>query len=131
MPTCSPAPRHWNAACSGAGFWASGRSASGMGLSGAGVQPRQRSFWLVADAQLIVHGATDATAQLQIGAECIDLEADGTFHIQVPFPDGEQRYPIEATAADGVQKRWKHLVFWRSTPQAQLNRREDALAEWF
>ena len=116
---------------SGAGFWASGRSASGMGLSGAGVQPRQRSFWLVADAQLIVHGATDATAQLQIGAERIDLEADGTFHIQVPFPDGEQRYPIEATAADGVQKRWKHLVFWRSTPQAQLNRREDALAEWF
>ena len=116
---------------SDAGFWASGRSASGMGLSGAGIQPRQRSFWLVADAQLIVHGATEATAQLQIGAERIDLEADGTFHIQVPFPDGEQRYPIEATAADGVQKRWKHLDFRRSTPQAQLNRREDALTEWF
>lgn len=116
---------------SGAGFWASGRSASGMGLSGAGIQPRQRSFWLVADAQLIVHGATEATAQLQIGAERIDLEADGTFHIQVPFPDGEQRYPIEATAADGVQKRWKQLDFRRSTPQAQLNRREDAIAEWF
>jgi hypothetical protein len=116
---------------SGAGFWASGRSASGMGLSGAGIQPRQLSFWLVADAQVIVHGATDATAQLQIGAERIDLEADGTFHIQVPFPDGEQRYPIEATAADGVQKRWKHLDFRRSTPQAQVNRREDAIAEWF
>lgn len=116
---------------SGAGFWASGRSASGIGLSGAGIQPRQRSFWLVADAELIVHGATEATAQLQIGAERIDLEADGTFHIQVPFPDGEQRYPIEATAADGVQKRWKHLDFRRSTPQAQINRREDALAEWF
>ena len=116
---------------SGAGFWASGRSASGVGVSGAGIQPRQRSFWLVADAQLIIHGATEATAQLQIGAERVDLEADGTFHIQVPFPDGEQRYPIEATAADGEQKRWKHLDFKRSTPQAQLNRREDAVAEWF
>jgi hypothetical protein len=40
---------------SGVGRWASGRSESGIG----GVAPRQRSFWLVADAELIVYGATD------------------------------------------------------------------------
>ena len=30
---------------------------------------------------------------------------EGTFRIQVPFRDGEQMYAIEATAADGEQKR--------------------------
>ena len=40
---------------SGIGLWASGRNESGLG----GVAPRQRSFWLVADAELIVYGATD------------------------------------------------------------------------
>ena len=116
---------------SGVGLWASGRSASGAGISGAGIGERQRAFWLVADAQLIVHGATEPSAQVRIGDEPISLEADGTFHIHVPFPDGEQRYPIEATAADGEQKRWKQLDFHRSTPQAQVNRREEAIAEWF
>lgn len=116
---------------SGAGLWASGRSASGAGISGAGIGERQRAFWLVADAQLIVHGATEPSAQVRIGDEPISLDADGTFRIHVPFPDGEQRYPIEATAADGEQKRWKHLDFNRSTPQAQVNRREEAIAEWF
>ena len=34
--------------------------------SGAGVvAPRQRSFWLVADAELIVYGATDPAGQTQ------------------------------------------------------------------
>ena len=37
---------------SGAGLWASGRSESGSGIV------RPRSFWLVADAELIVYGAT-------------------------------------------------------------------------
>ena len=41
---------------SGVGLWASGRSESGNGL----VQPR--SFWLVADAELIVYGSTEPTA---------------------------------------------------------------------
>ena len=50
---------------SGVGLWASGRNESGLG----GVAPRQRSFWLVADAELIVYGATDPSARLTIGGE--------------------------------------------------------------
>jgi hypothetical protein len=111
---------------SGAGPWASGRSASG-----AGVLPRQRSFWLVADAELIVYGATDPAATLTIGGEVVPLAADGTFRIQVPFRDGEQLYPIEATAADGEQKRAITLAFSRTTPTDHTNPREAAVAEWF
>lgn len=110
---------------SGAGLWASGLSESGRGVD------RQRSFWLVADAELIVYGATEPSASLFIGDEQVPLDADGTFRLQVPFRDGQQLYPIRAIAADGEQQRSIRLEFERSTPQAHVNTREQALAEWF
>jgi hypothetical protein len=112
---------------SGAGLWASGRNESGIG----GVTPRQRSFWLVADAELIVYGATDPSARLMIGGEEVPLSADGTFRVQVPFRDGEQLYPIEALAADGEQTRHITMEFRRSTPQDRSNPADQAIAEWF
>jgi hypothetical protein len=112
---------------SGAGLWASGRSASGAGV----VAVRQRSFWLVADAELIVYGATDPAATLRIGDEVVPLAQDGTFRIQVPFRDGQQLYPITAVAADGEQRRQITLNFNRTTPEAQVNTAEEAVAEWF
>jgi hypothetical protein len=111
---------------SGVGLWASGRNESGGGLAA-----RQRSFWLVADAELIVYGATDPAARLTIGGEEVPLTPEGTFRIQVPFRDGQQLYPIEAVAADGVQKRNITLEFRRSTPEANVNSREAAVPEWF
>jgi hypothetical protein len=112
---------------SGIGLWASGRNESGLG----GVASRQRSFWLVADAELIVYGATDPSARLTIGGEEVPLSSDGTFRIQVPFRDGEQLYPIEATAADGEQKRNITLNFERQTPDDNSNPASEARAEWF
>ncbi|MFM2174230.1 MAG: hypothetical protein RLZZ54_2157 [Cyanobacteriota bacterium] len=110
---------------SGAGLWASGRSESGSGLL------RERSFWLVADAELIVYGATDPSASLFIGDQQVALSSEGTFRVHVPFRDGEQLYPIRAVAADGEQERSIRLEFERRTPEARVNRREDAVAEWF
>jgi hypothetical protein len=111
---------------SGVGLWASGRNDSGAGLAA-----RQRSFWLVADAELIVYGATEPSALLRIGEEVVPLSSDGTFKVQVPFRDGEQIYPISAVAADGVQKRSITLGFSRTTPEANVNSSEDAVGEWF
>ena len=108
------------------GLWASGRSESGAGLA-----PRQRSFWLVADAELIVYGATDPAARLTIGGEDVPLSPDGTFRIQVPFRDGQQLYPIEAIAADGEQRRNITLEFRRTTPEDNSNPASQAVAEWF
>jgi len=111
---------------SGAGLWASGRNESGAGLVA-----RQRSFWLVADAELIVYGATDPAAKLTIGGEEVPLSADGTFRVQVPFRDGDQVYPIEAIAADGEQKRHITLAFNRTTPEDNSNPADQAQLEWF
>ena len=112
---------------SGLGLWASGRNESGLG----GVAQRQRSFWLVADAELIVYGATDPSARLTIGGEDVPLSKDGTFRIQVPFRDGEQIYPIEATAADGQNKRNITFNFERVTPEDNSTPASKAKTEWF
>jgi uncharacterized protein len=90
-----------------------------------------RAFWLVADAELIVYGATEPSASLFIGDEQVPLEADGTFRVHVPFRDGEQVYPIRALAADGEQQRWIEMDFQRRTPVARVNSREEAQLAWF
>jgi hypothetical protein len=110
---------------SGAGLWASGRSESGSGVR----QPR--SFWLVADAELIVYGATEPDATLFIGDEQVPLDEDGCFRVHVPFRDGQQLYPIRAVAADGEQERSISLEFTRETPSANVNTREEAAVNWF
>jgi hypothetical protein len=110
---------------SGAGIWASGLRESGAGLQ------RTRSFWLVADAELIVYGATEPSASLFLGDRQVPLQADGSFHLQAPFRDGLQVYPIRAVAADGEQQRWIEIDAARSTPQARVNSREEAQLEWF
>jgi hypothetical protein len=86
---------------------------------------------LVADAELIVYGATDPSARLMIGGEEVPLSADGTFRVQVPFRDGLQVYPIEAVAADGEQKRNITMEFRRSTPEDNSNPAHQAVSEWF
>jgi hypothetical protein len=51
--------------------------------------------------------------------------------VQVPFRDGQQLYPIEAVAADGIQKRNITLAFQRTTPEDNSNPADKAVSEWF
>ncbi len=112
---------------SGAGFWASGRNESGIG----GLSPKQRSFWLVADAELIVYGSTDPSAKLTIGGQKVPLASDGTFRLQVPFRDGIQNYLIEAEDFSGEQTRNINMKFERVTPEDNTNPIDKAEPEWF
>ena len=117
---------------SGMGMW----SASGLNMSGAGmaasmppISPRQ--FWLIADAELIVYGATEPDATVTIGDRKIDLRPDGTFRFQMSFQDGLIDYPIKAVAADGEQTRSIHMKFTRETPERNTNTKAEAVQEWF
>ncbi|MGF1538819.1 MAG: DUF4912 domain-containing protein [Elainellaceae cyanobacterium] len=110
---------------------------SGMGLtmSGAGLAAsmppiRPRQFWLVADAELIVYGATEPDATVTIGGRPIKLNSDGTFRFQMSFQDGLIDYPIFAVAADGEQNRAIHMKFTRETPERRTNTKEEAVQEW-
>ena len=113
---------------------ASGINMSGVGMSGAGfsgnVPIRPRQFWLVADAELIVYGATEPDASVTIGGRPIKLEADGTFRHHMSFQNGMIDYPIFAVAADGVQNRAIHMKFERQTLERRTNTKEEAIPEW-
>ncbi|MCX5751282.1 MAG: DUF4912 domain-containing protein [Candidatus Saganbacteria bacterium] len=65
----------------------------------------ERPFWLVADAELIVYGATEPTAQLTVQGKPVKLRKDGTFSLRFALPDGVQEIPIEAVRDDGAEKR--------------------------
>jgi uncharacterized protein len=125
---------------SGVGMWAvptlSGLTASGAGMSGVGfsasaVPVRPRQFWLIADAELIVYGATEPDATVTIGGRPIQLNPDGTFRFQMSFQDGLIDYPILAVAADGEQTRSIQMKFNRETPSRNTNTKEEAVVEWF
>jgi len=110
---------------SGAGKWSSGLNDSGSGIV------NNRSFWLVADAELIVYGATEPSAKLTIGGEDVPLAADGTFRIQVPFRDGTQKYDIKAVDVSGEQEKSISMKFDRTTPLDDTNEKDNAETEWF
>ena len=110
---------------SGAGKWSSGLNDSGSGII------NNRSFWLVADAELIVYGATEPNAKLTIGGEDVPLAADGTFRIQVPFRDGTQKYDIKAIDISGEQEKSISMKFDRITPLDDTTEKDNAETEWF
>jgi hypothetical protein len=124
---------------SGVGLWAvptaSGINMSGVGMSGSGFSAsappmRPRQFWLIADAELIVYGATEPDANVTIGGRPVKLNPDGTFRFQMSFQDGLIDYPIMAVAADGEQTRSIHMKFERETPSRHTNTKEEATLEW-
>ena len=68
-------------------------------------RPAERPFWLVANCELIVYGATEPSATLTVQGHKIDLRPDGTFSLRFALPDGHQVIPIEAIRDDGAERR--------------------------
>ncbi len=122
---------------SGAGLWAlptfSGINMSGIGISSGELakKPQPRKFWLVADAELIVYGATEPDATVYVDGEPIVLNSDGTFRFQMSFQDGQLKFPIVAVAADGEQNRSVRMDFERTTSDRRTNTKAEAVEEWF
>ncbi len=68
-------------------------------------EEKAKGFWLRADTELIVYGATEANAKLTVQGKDVRLNPDGSFSLRFYLPDGKQEYPIEASSADGTMKR--------------------------
>ena len=66
---------------------------------------KEKNFWLVADCELIVYGATQPDASVTVSGRQIKLNPDGTFTMRFALPDGEIELPIKAVSVDGEQKR--------------------------
>ncbi|MBD2237036.1 DUF4912 domain-containing protein [Aulosira sp. FACHB-113] len=78
----------------------------------------QANFWFVADAELIIHGATEPGATVNIAGHDIKLKPDGTFHLRIPFSDGLMEYLMTAHSANGEQTQSIHKKFSQETPEA-------------
>jgi hypothetical protein len=78
-------------------------------------EAKKKGFWLKADTELIVYGATEPGAHLTVQGQPVTLRQDGTFSLRFYLPDGTQEYPIEATSPDGTMKKKITFVVKRDT----------------
>ncbi|MFH1540862.1 MAG: DUF4912 domain-containing protein [Elusimicrobiota bacterium] len=88
---------------------------SGVTSRGFKMPGKARNFWLIADAELIVYGATEPSATLTINGKQIQLNPDGTFSLQVGFPDGKKEFAIKAVSEDKIDERKIMIMAERKT----------------
>ena len=69
------------------------------------VNSKEKSFWLRADTEIIINGATEPDASLTLKGQPIKLSADGSFSVRFYLPNGEDKYTIEAVSSDGTMKK--------------------------
>jgi hypothetical protein len=80
-----------------------------------GLLPRDKDFRCEIDAEIIIHGATQAGAHVTMQGEPIKVQPDGTFHVRLDLPNRRQVIPILACTKDGVEQRTVVLAVERNT----------------
>ena len=70
-----------------------------------------KDFWFEADAELIIHGATEPGSIVTIDGQNIKVKQDGTFHLRVPFTESLIDYLITAVSPHSEQAKTIHLQF--------------------
>ncbi|BDA70491.1 hypothetical protein CAL7716_046570 [Calothrix sp. PCC 7716] len=73
-------------------------------------RPHQE-FWFEADAELIIHGATEPGSSVTIGGQSVKLKPDGTFHLRIPFTEELIDYVMTAVAKNGEKAKTIHMHF--------------------
>lgn len=68
-------------------------------------ESKEKDFWLVADCELILYGATEPTAKVTVAGRNVQLNPDGTFSLRFSFPDGKLSLPVFAVNKDGDMTR--------------------------
>lgn len=68
-------------------------------------KPGQKKFWLAADCELILYGATEPDAFVTVSGRRVHLHPDGTFSMRFAFPDGGMDLPVKAVSKDETDSR--------------------------
>jgi len=94
--------------------------ASSWGVSSMSSQALQRPgeqkpFWLVADCELILYGATEPDAFVTVSGRRVNLNPDGTFSMRFALPDGLVDLPIKALSKDETDSRGIDIKVTRAT----------------
>lgn len=72
-------------------------------------------FWLMADCELILYGATEPSATLTVGGKAVELNPDGTFSLRFALPDGKLALLVKAISGDRTDEREVHISVERKT----------------
>ncbi|HON42925.1 MAG TPA: DUF4912 domain-containing protein [Bacillota bacterium] len=64
-----------------------------------------RQYWLRADAELVVYGATEPGSQVSVSGMPVNLASDGTFSVRIALPVGELPIEVAAESADRLMSR--------------------------
>jgi hypothetical protein len=64
-----------------------------------------RHYWLRADAELVVYGATEPGSQVSVSGIKVNMASDGTFSVRVALPVGELPIEVTAESADRLMSR--------------------------
>ncbi len=83
---------------------------SGAIMGSGGVAPVKQqggptAFWLQAETELILYGATEPTAKVTVNDEPVALRPDGSFTLRFALPDGTLKLVVRAVSADGQHER--------------------------
>ncbi|MCX7625349.1 MAG: DUF4912 domain-containing protein [Candidatus Sumerlaeaceae bacterium] len=75
------------------------------GVAAVKVPSAQSAFWLQAETELILYGATEPTARVTVNEEPVALRPDGSFSLRYALPDGTLILTVKAVSADGQHER--------------------------
>ncbi|MBI5745361.1 MAG: DUF4912 domain-containing protein [Elusimicrobia bacterium] len=78
-------------------------------------KPDQKKFWLVADCELILYGATEPDAFVTVSGRKVNLNPDGTFSMRFALPDGVVDLPVKAMSKDETDTREIDIKVTRAT----------------
>ncbi len=84
-------------------------------LSSRAPRPEEKKFWLAADCELILYGATDPDAFVTVSGRRVNLNPDGTFSMRFALPDGGMDLPVRAMSKDETEHRQIKISVARST----------------
>jgi hypothetical protein len=90
---------------------------SGVSSGASPVRPlvKEKKFWLVANCELIVYGATLPDAKVTVQGKPINLRRDGSFSLRFALPDGKQVISVKAVSCDGKDERTVTPIVVRET----------------
>lgn len=74
-----------------------------------------KKFWLVADCELILYGATEPDAVVTVSGRKVALNPDGTFSMRFALPDGNMELPVRALSKDETDSRQIEIRVTRKT----------------
>lgn len=76
---------------------------------------KEKDFWLRADCELIVYGATEADAEVKVKGDVVKLNPDGTFTLRFALPDGNHNIDIVGTNKDRDMQKQINFHITRDT----------------